>query len=267
MGSDCLEVDILKRNKELLPDVKNKLFEQYGLVIKAASDSIFESRMKNSESNRQEYFERIAIKNETGKNIREIMSKAALEYNVPVDIALALAGVESNFLQNAEVGKENVKKGEVNWRAVGMFMIQEKTAIANGLRVEKTKSGVIDERRNLGKNIQTGMKILGGRHEKFGDNWFLAIQSYHDGHAGVIRHLNSLFPNLTLNKREDDFDGNGWKVYAEIQKRGGLNSASLFLTAPDYFKYANEVQGMLAMVDKFLSDELEQIEPKIEAKQ
>lgn len=267
VGRDFLEVDFLNSIKELLPDVKNKLFEQYRLVIEAARDSIFESRMKNNENNRQEYFERVSLENQGGKNIREIMSKAALEYGVPVDIALALAGVESNFLQSAEVGKEKVKKGEINWRAVGMFMIQEKAAIANGLKVEKTKRGIVDERRDLETNIFTGMKILGRHYKKFDNNWFLAFESYHDGYAGVVRHLNILFPELTLNERNDDFDKNGRKAYEEMQKHGDLNSASLFLTAPDYFRYANEVQGMLRLVDEFLGDESEYLNQKIEPKQ
>ncbi|GEM_PF-4845715 len=268
VGRDCIELDFLKDIKELLPDVKARLIEEFKIVSQAARDSIFESRMKSSENNRQEYFERIALKNDDGKNIREIMSKAALEYNVPVNFILAVAGVESNFLQNAEVGKERVKKGKINWRATGMFMLQQQAAINNGLKVENIKGNIVDERRNLGKNIQTGIKILGGRHEKFGNNWFLAVQSYHDGYAGVIRHLNNIFPDLTLNKRKDDFDENGWKIFAEMQTCGDLNSTSLFLMKPDCFQYANEVQGMLILVNEFLDDELKQkTEPKIEQKQ
>jgi hypothetical protein len=228
-GQDDFEIGFLTNIQTQTPEMKVKLLEQYRLTGQTVYNHIFESHFKSSEKNRDAFFKRIA----PGSNLRKIIDETAVEYGIPESIAEAMAGVESGYLPNAQVRKDLTEKGKNNPRATGLFMLQQRAAKENGLTVGyDKKGGKIDDRFDPKKNAEAAMNMLGERYEVF-DDWFFAVQSFKDGKAGLMKKLNALFKNLTLNDAEDSFDENGWKAYHEMLEAGSLNPTLLLLLNPE----------------------------------
>lgn len=95
----------------------------------------------------------------------EIIANAAYRYNVPVEIALAVAKRESNFNQSA-IGSS----GEI-----GVFQLMPGTAVGLGV-----------DPRDLNQNIDGGVRYLREQFDRFG-NWDQALAAYNAGPGNVLR--------------------------------------------------------------------------------
>ncbi len=249
---------IVAEDKEMTKVVKNnsskeiQVTDQYGEILKTVGDELYGIRMSGNEKGEIRYFKAICSNVDYRLKIRNLIEKYSEKSGVPLDIAYSVAALESKF-DNTLVNRFKAtgkKSREIT--SVGIYQIRLEAASEVGLK--KDKETGCDKRENLDKNIMAGMEILANYYEMFQD-WPLALIAYSHGPAGVFRKLNSLHPDLTLNKRNDDFDEAGKNNYYKKLKNGELKIAKLFSLDQKYFRYAVEVDAIADLAHKYLYSE------------
>ncbi len=223
-----------------LPD-KIKEVDHYEEILKTASNELYRKRMGNSEAGAIRYFNKIYRNKDYRLKVRDLIKKYSKANNIPLDISYSVAATESNF--DSELVSSN--------GAAGIFQIKPEAAKEGDLMTNKDSKK--DDRFKVRENIERGNEMLGDFYKSFED-WPLALTAYSHGAAGVCRKLNKLFPELTLNKREDDFDSEGKDKYIEKLRNGELKIEKLYMYDRLFFKYALDIVAITPLALKYIED-------------
>lgn len=241
-AQDVLLDELLSNVSEQSEDFQKNTIESYGQILKAVGSKMYTDRMSANKAGEIRYFKKIYGDIEYRKKIRNLIEKYSKEYDIPESIIVAQAALESNFDQDKSVKSTG---------ALGVMQIKADTARDNGLVVDKKN----DERKDVEKNIKTGIKILKRYTGNFEDR-FLALAAYAHGPTNLRKKLNSLFPQLTLSADKTVFDEAGKEKYFEMLNNGDLNIANLYMLDPVFFKYSMEVAAIGELSSLYLYDDV-----------
>lgn len=231
--------------------LENKELNPYEEILKTATNELYRVRMGGVEAGEKKYFKRVYQDKEYRLKVKKLIEKYSEANGVPLDTAFSFVALESGFDNSAKISVPAKEDPEKEVTAAGACQLRITAAKTVGLKIDEDKN--IDERFVLEKNIEGGMKILANYFEDF-DNWPLALTAYSHGKAGTCRKLNSLFPELTLNKRLDDFDDVGKDIYLEKLTNGDLRIERLYMLDRTFFKYAMDVVAIYPWADKYIND-------------
>jgi len=253
-----LEAQTLEARKDLDKSVENfseetKKINAYEEILKTATNELYRVRMGGVEAGEKKYFQRIYKDKDYRLKVKKMIEKYSEESGVPLDTAISFVALESGFDNNAKISVPSKEDPTKEVTAVGACQLRVPAAKKVGLKVDEEKG--VDERYILDKNIKGGMETLANYYENF-ENWPLALTAYSHGRAGVCRKLNNLFPELTLNKRQDDFDDTGKDLYLEKLINGDLKIEHLYMLDRTFFKYAMDVVAISDLANKYINDDV-----------
>ncbi len=231
------------------PDIKK--INPYDEILKTAREELYRVRMGGVENGEIKYFKRIYRDKNYRLKVKRLIEKYSEESGVPLDTAYSVAALESGFDNKASISVASKDDSSQEVTAAGVYQMRVPAARKMGLVVDEEKN--IDERYVLEKNIKGGLGFLAEYNEDF-ENWPLALTAYSHGKAGLCRKLHSLFPELTLNKRLDDFDVDGKDMYLKLLAKGDLKIEHLYVLDRIFFKYAFDTVAITDLAYKYIDD-------------
>ena len=171
------------------------------------------------------------------QEINELLTKAALEANIPPEVVKAVAAQESGWKQFYENGETNISEKD---GGIGIMQITNQPNYDQ----DKLKT-------DISYNIEAGVEILSSMFDRNDlpkikgadryviENWYFPVMAYNG-----IKPINSPLEQLTGNKNIDAYQE---EVFARIENDSFLNNISenspklgQFVFSPDDFQYDRE---------------------------
>ena len=216
---------------KFLPISKGKIYnEEWERISLQEGVKMYKNRF-SSEFWLRQHFDSIISDDEYRIELHEYIVKSCKKYDVPEEVAMGVMATESGGDRNA---RSNSKPS-----ARGVFQLVPNTAVAMGLKLEgKIKNQdeyQVDERYDVEKNVEAGVKYLRSLYNRFGD-WSLALVAYSGGPTKLEDYVCQDYdlPCQETNYKKRDGDNymaltpEGRFLYREMVSHGEINLVDMY---------------------------------------
>ncbi|HBU06755.1 MAG TPA: hypothetical protein DEB09_01600 [Candidatus Magasanikbacteria bacterium] len=245
-----LEIELMERIKDLPREVQDVIKFEWARVTSQETRKVYESKFKkfNKEAELMGYLSYLIENEEYRIKVQIACKQVAEKYNIPLQIIYGIVAAES--------GGNPFARSDVKPSARGILQLVPGTARAVGLKVDKDVEeetdkdkfdSKVDERFDVEKCIDAGIKYLGKLRDRFGDLG-LALVAYSGGPTNTedkislnhdeIEHEDSGYDRFErqqddLGKKFQKFTDLGRKTYKKEVRQGLLNAGIFYSTSFD----------------------------------
>lgn len=222
--SNVLEREVFGRSKEGKTDADDRLYQEWRRISKKERENLYQRRFGNQRVNLEKFFSRIIKDEKYRKKVSETVMSAAIEYKAPPALILGMIGVES--------GGNNEARSSSKPEARGILQLLPLAAREMGLRIDEK----IDERMDMEKNINAGVRYLARLRNRFG-SWGLALIAYCEGPTKLVDQICRNYPEIESQKskyrRQDgnfyrEFTSRGYGKFLQMVKGGKITIVHLY---------------------------------------